>query len=593
MPIHVSTNGEWIKQEICSTFQVLVQEEGGEWQTLKDYAEEGMGKPYSYFTANEPTALEPYSIDLAKYAGKKIRLAFRLLGCDSDMIYLDRISVALPEPEAVIAADFRTMYYGFSNEPGWPALNRRIAVYPAYTPLTFTNMSYDNVTYSWEYQDPASGDIATDNNPENLEVTYTPDFDAETGTAASFVNPPVLVAEGDGYKTMHNPWADVDKMQIGGTPSITLSNGIIKDYTMMPFEQKTYDIGFYSVDCDPIGKWAVPAFGYNSDTDEYWLYYTTQGEAEEGDYCHLTAYYNMIYPGDSPLVVEGASAFAWGLVGDDAEFKCEIYPYENVYDDAGDLMGQQACDTPLATAICKGTDVINRDPTISNGLTLPFVFDKKVIIDDTYPAYCVKISGFRSDKVEFFAPIQQWQPDPNYLCLGWVEKDMNINGRAGKNQHALGYYANEFGDMYCSFAIGLSAYYPYLESEVEEVSLGNGTSAEIALDSYNDASDLDIESSPWIKATATGRFHNTKIVVSAEANDEAKRDGSVTVKTDGLSKTFKVTQLQSGIEDAIAGSHATLKAVYTLDGVEVTGTLPAGIYVEVYTDGTARKRIVK
>lgn len=591
---HVDYNNEkWIKQEICNTFQVLAQEEGGEWEVVKDYAEDGMGIEYSKFVDKQPTTMEPYMVSMEKYAGKKIRLAFRVLGHDGNTILLDQISVSLPEPEAVMAADYRTMYYGFSNEPNWPAPNRRVAVYPAYSPITFTNMSYDNVIYSWMYQDPATGDMVADNAPDYLEVTYKPDFDPNTGTAASFVAPPVLVAEGTGYKSIQNPWADVDMMQIGGAPSLTLSNGIIKDYTLFPFEQLTYDIGFYSIDCDPIGKMAVPAFGYNGDTDEYWLWHHTQGDPEEGDYCHLTGYYNMIYPGASPLVVEGATAFAYGLIGDDAEFKCEIYPYEEVYDEEGDLLGHIISANPLTSATCKGTDVINRDPTMNSGLTLPFVFDHKVIIDDTYPAYCVKITGFHSDKVKFFAPIQQWKPDPNYLCLGWIEKEMCIQGREGKAQHGLGYYANEFGDMYCSFAIGLSAYYPWLESDVKEVNLGNGTTTEIVLDSYNDASDLEIESSPWIKAAATGRFHNTRVSLVAETNSDEEREGFVTVKADGQSKTFKVKQAQSGINDAIAGGNATVKAVYNLDGTEVHGNLPAGMYIEVYTDGSARKRIVK
>ena len=111
--------------------------------------------------------------------------------------------------------------------------------------------------------------------------------------------------------------------------------------------------------------------------------------------------------------------------------------------------------------------------------------------------------------------------------------------------------------------------------------------------SHNDASDLEIESSPWIKATANGRFHETSLTLVAEPNNDDEREGFVTVKADGQSKTFKATQAQSGINDAVTGNNATLKAVYTLDGTEVHGNLPAGIYIEVYTDGSARKRIVK
>lgn len=588
-------NMKWKKQEIKNTLQILVQPAGGEWEVLRDMAEEAMGTEYKDLAmeVGVSLALNPYSTDMSKYAGKKIRIALRLLGYDGNFIFIDDVKVTLPSPEAVIAPDYRTMYYGFSDDPGWKSLAQRIAVYPAYRPIRFTNMSYDDVIYSWLYQDPATGEMIPDADPESIEVTYMPDINPESGTAAGFVAPPVLVAEGEGYKTVQNPWGDADLIQIGGASRIRLSNGLTKTYGLLPFEEKTYDIGFYSVDCDPIGRMAVPAFGYNCDTDEYWLYHTTQGEPQPGDYCHLSAYYNMIYPSGSPLVVEGVNALAWGYISDNAEFKCEIFPYVTVYNEDGEYMGVVRMDKALATAVCKGTEVVNRDPDMKSALTLPFVFDNKVVLDDSYPAYCVMISGFRSDAVDFFAPIQQWEPDPNYLCLGWVEKEMNINGRQGTAQHALGYYANEFGDMYCAFAICLTGYYPWLESEKESVDLGDANTAEISLDSYNAASALTIESSPWIKASVTGRYRDTKLAIATVPGADGE-EGFVTVAADGMSKTIKVTRRQSGIDDAVAGADAEIEAVYTIDGIKVNAEgLPAGVYVEVYTDGTARKRVVK
>jgi len=591
---HVDFNkSEWKKQEQVNTLQILVQEEGGEFEVLTDYAEEYMGTGYDVLYAEKSSELSPRTVSLEKYAGKKIRIAFRVLGYGGNYIFLDQIRVALPIPAADIMAPFTTMYYGFSDEPGWIGLTKRIALFPAYRPITFTNYSYDAVTYSWLYQDPATGEMTTNNYPDELEVSYRPDYSESTDNANTLVNVPVLCAEGQGFTSVQNPWAEADLMQIGGAPRIKIGSGLTKEYGMLPFDQLTYDIGFVSEDCAPIGALAVPIFGHDVNTDKYWVYYTTAGDPQEGDYCLLTGYYNMIYPSNSPLVVEGATAMAYGFISDNAEFKCEIYPYEEVYDEDGMLAGHIMCETPLATAVCKGTDVINRDPTSNSSLTIPFTFDKKVIIDETHPAYCVKITGFRSDEVEYFAPIQQWMPNPFDICLGFVEKEMSISGRVGKGQHGLGYYTNEFGDMYCAFAINLTGYYPWLESEKEEISLGNGTTAEVALDSYNDAAMFEFESSPWIKASATGRFGNTKLILSAEPTDEAGREGFVTVKTDGLSKTFKVTQQQSGIEDVTGSAEAALKAVYTLDGIKVSGELPAGVYVEVYTDGAVRKRVVK
>ena len=50
----------------------------------------------------------------------------------------------------------------------------------------------------------------------------------------------------------------------------------------------------------------------------------------------------------------------------------------------------------------------------------------------------------------------------------------------------------------------------------------------------------------------------------------------------------------NGIEDAVAGSDATVVEVYNLSGVRVEGKdLPAGVYIVRMSDGSSRKVAVK
>ena len=148
--------------------------------------------------------------------------------------------------------------------------------------------------------------------------------------------------------------------------------------------------------------------------------------------------------------------------------------------------------------------------------------------------------------------------------------------------------------MMGAFALNLDGYFPWLKAEKEEIDLGEGTMAELKLESFHDGSEYTVEAPSWIKASVSGRYADTKLTVVAEANPSAKRTGTITVKAPGVSKSFTVSQLTSGIEDIVSDNGAAIVAVYTTTGVEVNpSNLAPGIYIIRYSDGSVSKINVK
>lgn len=133
------------------------------------------------------------------------------------------------------------------------------------------------------------------------------------------------------------------------------------------------------------------------------------------------------------MVVDGASLMAYGEVQDGAELTCEIYSLVPYYED-GEFLGYVMAETPLRSATCASEDIYNRDPLGNSYLGISFSFDEPLVIDDTYPSYVIKISGFNDEKFTYFGPIQQLKPNEDNICMGWIEKEISYLGstRSGK-----------------------------------------------------------------------------------------------------------------------------------------------------------------
>lgn len=159
------------------------------------------------------------------------------------------------------------------------------------------------------------------------------------------------------------------------------------------------------------------------------------------------------------MVVDGASLMAYGEVQDGAELTCEIYSLVPYYED-GEFLGYVMAETPLRSATCASEDIYNRDPLGNSYLDISFSFDEPLVIDDTYPSYVIKISGFNDEKFTYFGPIQQLKPNEDNICMGWIEKEISYLGSTRSSLSPLANYVNEYGEMYSAFAINLKGYFP-------------------------------------------------------------------------------------------------------------------------------------
>lgn len=593
-------NGSFIGEpEASATLQVWAQPEGGDWTMLHDFLND-----YKHMSINElfmatPAGLERKTFDLSAFAGKETKVAFRYVGTDGNTMFIDAISVGYPSLEDVsYMAPFETQYWGFDRSVGMNTLAASISQYPVFAPLTWQNMSWiDGASYTWSYCDPVTAEMVdTDEDPDMLTLTYIPDYSSEATKRNNFFYPPVLTATAP----MASPGSYSDPVtyfQAGGKFERPLSDGTMLEGALLPFNFNQLGLTWTSVDDETIGDMAIPVFGYNSNVDRYWLNYSLNGqEPSASDYHRLEGIANMIWPSAAPLVVNGVTVNAWGSIGEGAEITASIYAMEAT--DEG-MVFDYATAKPLATATIGTADILAQYNDGSKGfLCLPFDFDTPAIVQQAegIAAYLVLITGFNSDKVEYFAPLQSNLPDPNYLSWGYVLRHINMSSHVqGADYYALRsltYMENgEYVDLYSSFTIGLNAEYPWLTTDCEGIELASdGTPSTVALGSYYDGADLTVEAPAGVTASVAGRYDECLLTLAH--NDAAVEvDGNVTVKGHGVEVSIPV-KAAAGIGSVTIGSDATVTGIYDLTGRRIDAENAKGVFIAKYSDGTTAK-IVK
>lgn len=573
---------DFINRVKLYTVEVLVSADGGEYEKIFDLEE-----TLADLDADELSMIDgfmPEQVSLAEYAGKTIKVAFRFVGHECNSAAIDAVKIALPSLELEIAPDFGMQYYGTSSDANFATLSMGIGMMPVYAPFTFFNYSYnEGASYTWHYCDPTTYDWATvEDEEEELTLEYEPDYSSDFSKTNNIVYTPYLTGVAEGYTDGEAKLPSLPYIQVGGTPSWPNNNETIF-FGIAAFNPIESKVGIYTVEDYEQGDAVVPIFGHNPSTTHWWTNYTFDGEAEEGDVAEVDGILNFIYtvPG-SKLVVDKAWLHACGTFENDVEFTCGIY--------AVDPETFEPVEEPMVSATITGADALIEPNTSYNLVSLVFNFDEPAVLDGDEGYYIVKISGFNSDKVEFFAPFQQWHPGE--LALGWLEKTISWSGTTGKSYSPIAYFENDYGEMYCAFDIELGAWYPWMTAEDEDLDLGDDCEGPISLATYYDGSDLTITSSDWIVATAAGRYDECAVTVKAEATDEA-REGFVTVSAPGVDAlTFKVKQgVTSGIS-SIAAAGRVVKSAVTPAGVAADLSAP-GIYIVTYTDGTVEKKVVK
>ncbi len=100
---------EFVERHTAATLQVMIQADGGEWTKFWDAVDEF--EEYNAADMMERGGkFDQYTVDLAAYAGKNVRIGFRYVGTDGNTMYIDNIAVGLPALDEVsYIPDFSTL----------------------------------------------------------------------------------------------------------------------------------------------------------------------------------------------------------------------------------------------------------------------------------------------------------------------------------------------------------------------------------------------------------------------------------------------------------------------------------------------------
>jgi len=583
-------NYEFINKVKSAAMDVRVQVDGGEWTVIKDFFEDYKDMSLLDLAYAEMQAMTKVTLPLTDYVGKTVRFAFCYQGKDGDTWYLDAVSVDMPKLEADYMTPTNEQYFGFGCNAEFGYCEANMAIFPAYSNIVWSNTTDDeSATYSWTYDDPGSKSgasaVATD---DELTLAYATDYDSDEASRQNLFAPPTLTATAPG--AADGSYVEpISKFKVGGKPECLDDEGAYATYGMLPFNLITDGISYFTAE-SPDGETAdVPVFGYSDQTVNYWTDRTFSGDTEEGDRSEVMGYMNYIVPGDKPMVVEQVWTNALGKLSDEAELKASFYALNSA---------NEVPDEPFVTATCKGSEVLKTEGYTYDYLTVPFTFDSPVVLEatDDTPGYLVEISGFNNGGVTYYAPIQSYYPNKDGKNLGWLNLKIHWAGADNRSISRLSNFENENGALFCSFAINLGGYYPWLHSDVEETTIDDGQTVAVALDSYYEGSKLSVacadgsELPSWLNAEVSGQYDKTTLTLTATSTGKSAT-ADLVVTAPGVKAALKVNKISTtGISAASGEATATVKSVYSVSGQQQCGNAaPAGLYIEIDSNGHARK----
>lgn len=570
--------GEFTEKHMAANLQVLVRAEGEEeWNVVKDYFEE-----YSDWTGSEllsyyPQSFENELIDLSEYKGKRIQVAFRYYGVDGNSMAVESVRVSNPALEASYSWPLGTLFFGVNKD--FQSLQLSLPVEPVNTPITWYNTT-ENYTadFTWEYDDPITAERMSVNSYD-LTLTYVPDYSSDFSCRNNMFFTPKLIASAEGAAP--GEAQSYDYCQFGGKAEWVQSSTSY-NFGLSSFDYQTegFDIAVLDNDMDA----GIPIYGYSKDVDQFWTDYTFQGQEEEGEGVKLTGIFNYYFTQEAPIVISGAWIHGKGQIGADAEFTLEIIPLT----DEGEMTA------PIATAKCKGSDMIMIEGGMRNYYTVPFTFAEPVVLSqmDCF-SYIVRLSGFNDpENVTWFAPYQSAFDNPDGYALGWIEKVITMGGETRSSLSPLAYYTG-----FQSFGIMLDAAYPWLDADTNEVTISTEGVAEVALGSYYDGSEFTAtltdgsELPAWLTVTTEGRYGNAKVTFTATGNEAASCN--VKISAPGVHKVFYVSyDGTTGVEGVNAADGSAVKEVYNAMGQRVAADSDAkGIYLLRRSNGRVEKII--
>lgn len=581
-------NMEFIKKECITNVQICIKAEGdADWTVLKDYYEECKDMTFQEISDLEPSELEREAIVLTGYEGKKVQIGFRYFGVDGNNTYVDDIQLSNPQLDACYTYPDGTLFYGIDKN--FTMMNQSIPLLPVNQKLYFfvdegddddsaSDPSGVKINYQWTYEAPDRS--AATSSGDYLAVEYKPDYTSASSCMNNFYSSPILTATAEGAAP--SEFTRYDMFQAGGKAEMKDDEGYYA-FGSTVFDANTEGIDLFVVDTDDA---TIPPFGYADGVDKYWTDYTFGGKEGEGDGVKLTALINYMIPTDSPMAYDEAWLIAKGQISENAEFTLEVIP----------LTEEGTLGDVYAKATVKGSDcIIVSSGGIQNYITVPFKFAQPVVMSqDICSAYVLRFSGFNDpDNVTYFAPYQSAVDNPDGFALGWVQKEITMNGETKSSLTPVAYYSG-----FQSFAIMVDGAYPWLDADADKADISESGVCEIALGSYYDGSELmatqeDGSALPeWLAVTFSGRYNEAKAVFTAKGD----KAGTCNVKiaAPGVEKVITVSYDGSASVEFVSADAVNGESqVYNLTGQKVVGTPSAGLYLVRKADGKVYKQVVK
>lgn len=159
---------------VCN-MEVLVQVEGSsEWESILNMEQDYASKMSDMEVFDKGFSYENFKLELDKYVGKKIKIAFRYIRTGGDFcgnsVCLDAVKVATPATDALYQRPDGTFLVGTSHD--FYSASTPMIFGPAFAEVTWQNKSSQYATdFEWQYQATESGAVET-TTERDLKVSY-------------------------------------------------------------------------------------------------------------------------------------------------------------------------------------------------------------------------------------------------------------------------------------------------------------------------------------------------------------------------------------------------------------------------------------
>lgn len=522
--------GKYDRNIQTCNLEVLVSADNGEnwthlWDAWNDMASPMTDKELSNLMMS--MVYYDLSIDIAEYAGKSVKFAFRYTTpeegkFEANSVSVDAVKVGIPAAEAYYMMPAGTLYAGLS-EDFWGS-GHPTAVMPAYTPIKWEAACNDYTeTVEWTFMDEQGNELTDSATSPEKSFPYAklpaPSLTASNAFSSSTYTWGVA-----------NPAEDISSIQYGGVAAVNTEDG---EVTLGLGNYDYYNYGITTLAFDN------NAFCFGTDPDANYGY-------------PVVAIGNVFEKPAAPLYTDGLFLTLEDVAFDadnDAELYANIYEV-NKYGDVDKL---------LATAKAKVSDKY----TESGFVTLPFKFYQTVDGAEVPATFMldrdviVEIDGFYNNlKVRKFGAMTQYENHPDGRNHAYLKIHIEEDGYAPTDSW---YGADELlEDCNTSLVMTFSGAFDFMQAEKQSITLpASGGSESVKIDACFGSDNWSVVDGeniyPLTSATTLDGWLKVApsadgIMFSAEASHEARTKTFVVVSK-GAEVEMTVSQAtETGID---------------------------------------------